>query len=51
MYHKNRHVSTLRFTSEAVVQRYSVKKTFLEISQIHRQTPVPESRVFNKVRC
>ena len=31
--------------SEAVVQRCSVKKMFLEISQIHRKTPVPESLI------
>ena len=35
-------------TLEAVAQRSSVKKVFLEISQIHRKTPVPES-LFNKV--
>ena len=29
--------------SEAVAQRCSVKKVFLEISQLHRKTPVPES--------
>ena len=28
---------------EAVPQRFSVKEVFLEISQIHRKTPVPES--------
>ena len=28
---------------EAVVQRCSVKNMFLEISQIHRKTPVPVS--------
>ena len=28
---------------EAVVQRCSIKKVFLEILQIHRKTPVPES--------
>ena len=34
--------------SEAVVQRCSVKEIFIEISQIHRKTPVPES-LFIKV--
>ena len=29
--------------SEAVAQMCSVKKMFLEISKIHRKTPVPES--------
>ena len=29
--------------TEAVALRCSVKKVFLEISQIHRKTPVPES--------
>ena len=29
--------------TEAVSQRCSIKKVFLEISQIHRETPVPES--------
>ena len=29
--------------TEAVAQTCSVKKVFLEISQIHRKTPVPES--------
>ena len=33
---------------EAVVQRCSIKKVFLEILQIHRKTPVPES-LFNQV--
>ena len=28
-------------TTEAVAQRSSVKKVFLEISEIHRKTPVP----------
>ena len=28
---------------EAVAQRCSVKKVFVEISQIHRKAPVPES--------
>ena len=28
---------------EAVAQRCSVKKVFIEISQIHRKAPVPES--------
>ena len=30
-------------SSEAVARRCSVKKVFLEMSQIHRKTPVPES--------
>ena len=34
-------------SAEAVVQRCSVKKVFLEISQSHRKTPVPET-LFNK---
>ena len=29
--------------TEAVSQRCSIKKVFLEISQTHRKTPVPES--------
>ena len=29
--------------AEAVARRCSVKKIFLEISQIHRKTPIPES--------
>ena len=31
--------------SEAVVRRCSVKKVFLGISQIHRNTPVPETLI------
>ena len=34
---------TTNITSEAVVRRCSVRKVFLEILQIHRKTPVPES--------
>ena len=34
--------------SEAIVQRCSVKKAFLEISQIHRKTLVPESLFLKK---
>ena len=30
-------------SQEAVAQRCSVKKVFLEIWKIHRKTPVPES--------
>ena len=32
-----------RGATEAVVERYSVKKVFLEIYKIHRKKPVPES--------
>ena len=35
--------SSKAFIVEAVVQTCSVKKVFLEISKIHRKTPVPES--------
>ena len=34
------------FLSEKVVQRCSVKKVFIEISEIHRKTPVPEPLYF-----
>ena len=37
----------IEFT-EAVAQRCSVKKMFLEISKVHRKTPMLES-LFNKV--
>ena len=36
------HITTKK-ERETVTQRYSAKKVFLEISQIHRKTPVPES--------
>ena len=36
-------VAAKELKAEAVVRRCSVKKGFLQISQIHRKTPVPES--------
>ena len=40
---KIHYVDQFKFT-EAVVQRCSVKKVFLEIPQNSKETPVPESR-------
>ena len=36
-------VAAKELKADAVVRRCSVKKGFLQISQIHRKTPVPES--------
>ena len=35
---------------EAVVQRCSIKKVFLEFCKIHRKTPVPESQACNFIK-
>ena len=40
----------LRHCSETVIQRCSVKKVFLEILQIHRKAPVPESLFLIKLQ-
>ena len=36
--------------AEAVTQRCSVKKVFLEYRKTHRKTPVPESQVCNFIQ-
>ena len=40
-------IFVMLLSTEAVVQRCSVKKMFSKFREIHRKTPVPES-LFNK---